>query len=64
MATHNIYELDVTLKDFEPNITRTLLINGERTLAYLAYTLIASFELTAVTYSNLTNIWILAYQLR
>ncbi|WP_228934234.1 plasmid pRiA4b ORF-3 family protein [Leuconostoc pseudomesenteroides] len=44
MATHNIYELDVTLKDFEPKITRTLLINGERTLAYLAYTLIASFE--------------------
>ncbi len=45
MATHNIYELDVTLKDFKPTITRTLLINGERTLAYLAYTLIASFEL-------------------
>lgn len=45
MATHTIYQIEAKLDDFQPVIGRTILINAERSLAYLGYTLISAFGL-------------------
>ena len=45
MATHTIYQIEAKLDDFQSVIGRTILINAERSLAYLGYTLISAFRL-------------------
>ena len=45
MATLTIYQIEAKLDDFQPVIGRTILINAERSLAYLGYTLISAFGL-------------------
>ncbi|MBZ5984128.1 plasmid pRiA4b ORF-3 family protein [Leuconostoc gelidum subsp. gasicomitatum] len=45
MAIHTIYQIEAKLDDFQPVISRTILINAERSLAYLGYTLISAFGL-------------------
>jgi len=46
MAEHTIYEIEAQLNDFKPTIRRRFIINGERSLAYLGYTLMAMFEMS------------------
>lgn len=45
MDTHTIYQIEAKLDDFQLVIGRTILINAERSLAYLGYTLISAFGL-------------------
>ena len=47
MARHNVYRFYAELRDYEPRIWRRFEINGEKTMAELAYTLMLMFEMQA-----------------
>lgn len=47
MVTHYVYQFYAELKDYEPKIWRRFLINGEKTVAELAYIVMIAFEMQA-----------------
>lgn len=47
MAKHYVYQFYSELTDYEPKIWRRFLINGEKTVAELAYVVMIAFEMQA-----------------